>query len=67
MRLHALSGQRREALAQYERLRNILLRDLGTDLEIGAGFFEGVCVPGNATSHFRDPLPPRTYSRMAPG
>jgi DNA-binding SARP family transcriptional activator len=33
MRLHALSGQRREALAQYERLRNILSRDLGTEPE----------------------------------
>jgi DNA-binding SARP family transcriptional activator len=31
IRIHALSGRRREALAQYERLRNILVRDLGTE------------------------------------
>src|SRR5215211_6046580 len=27
-------------------------------LEIGGGFFEGVCTPSNATANFRDPPPP---------
>jgi hypothetical protein len=26
--------------------------------EIGAGFFEGVCTPSNATANFRVPPPP---------
>ena len=33
MRLYALSGKRREALSQYERLREILNRELGTEPE----------------------------------
>ena len=33
MRLYALSGKRREALSQYERLREALNRDLGTEPE----------------------------------
>jgi hypothetical protein len=35
-------------------------------LETGRGFFEGVCAPGNATAHFRDP-PPTHTSRISPG
>jgi non-specific serine/threonine protein kinase len=31
MRLHALSGRRREALSQYEHLREALLKNLGTE------------------------------------
>jgi DNA-binding SARP family transcriptional activator len=31
MRLYALSGRRREALSQYERLREALFRELGTE------------------------------------
>jgi len=31
MRLYALSGRRREALSQYERLREALLREFGTE------------------------------------
>jgi hypothetical protein len=31
-------------------------------LEIGCGFFSGVCTPSDATAHFRDPPPPR-YAR----
>jgi hypothetical protein len=27
-------------------------------LEIGRGFFEGVCAPCKATANFRDPPPP---------
>jgi hypothetical protein len=27
--------------------------------EIGARFFEGVCIPSNATANFRDPPPQR--------
>ena len=33
MRLYALSGRRREALGQYERLREALYRELGTEPE----------------------------------
>ena len=33
MRLHALSGQRREALGQYERLREALLEEFGSEPE----------------------------------
>jgi predicted ATPase/DNA-binding SARP family transcriptional activator/DNA-binding CsgD family transcriptional regulator len=33
MRLYALSGRRREALSQYERLREILNREFGTEPE----------------------------------
>jgi non-specific serine/threonine protein kinase len=33
MRLHALSGRRREALSQYERLREALLKEFGTEPE----------------------------------
>jgi hypothetical protein len=32
-------------------------------LEIGGGFFKGVCAPSNATAHFRDP-PPRFVNRL---
>jgi DNA-binding SARP family transcriptional activator len=34
MRLYALSGRRREALSQYERLREALFRELGTKPEV---------------------------------
>jgi predicted ATPase/DNA-binding SARP family transcriptional activator/DNA-binding CsgD family transcriptional regulator len=33
MRLYALSGRRKEALSQYEQLREVLLRELGTEPE----------------------------------
>ena len=33
--------------------------------ETGCGFFEGVCAPGNATAHLRDPPPPPSHSRIA--
>jgi DNA-binding SARP family transcriptional activator len=33
MRLYALLGRRREALSQYERLREVLLKNLGTEPE----------------------------------
>ena len=33
MRLHALSGRRREALRQYERLREVLFREFGSEPE----------------------------------
>jgi DNA-binding SARP family transcriptional activator len=31
MRLYALSGRRREALSQYERLREVLFKEFGTE------------------------------------
>jgi predicted ATPase/DNA-binding SARP family transcriptional activator/DNA-binding CsgD family transcriptional regulator len=43
MRLHALSGRPERALAQYERLRNALVEELGTQ-------------PGAATRHLRDEI-----------
>jgi predicted ATPase/DNA-binding SARP family transcriptional activator/DNA-binding CsgD family transcriptional regulator len=36
MRLHALSGRRREALSQYERLREALYKEFGTEPEAAA-------------------------------
>src|ERR671911_796957 len=36
MRLHALSGRRREALSQYERLREALFKEFGTEPETAA-------------------------------
>jgi DNA-binding SARP family transcriptional activator len=33
MRLHALSGRKREALTQYERLREALLKEFGIEPE----------------------------------
>src|SRR5215212_4577735 len=33
MRLYAISGRRREALSQYERLREVLLREIATEPE----------------------------------
>src|SRR5919112_1867951 len=36
MRLHALSGRRREALSQYERLREALFKEFGTEPEAAA-------------------------------
>src|SRR5918995_1650661 len=36
MRLNALSGRRREALSQYERLREALLKEFGTEPEAAA-------------------------------
>src|SRR5215210_8003403 len=36
MRLHALSGRRTEALRQYERLREVLFREFGTEPEVAA-------------------------------
>ncbi|HEY6674615.1 MAG TPA: BTAD domain-containing putative transcriptional regulator, partial [Rubrobacteraceae bacterium] len=43
MRLHALCGRPERALAQYERLRNALVQELGTQ-------------PGAATRHLRDEI-----------
>ena len=43
MRLYALSGRPEQALAQYERLRDTLLRSLGTE-------------PGATTRHLRDEI-----------
>jgi predicted ATPase/DNA-binding SARP family transcriptional activator len=43
MRLHALSGRPERALAQYERLRDLLTRGLGTE-------------PSSATRHLRDEI-----------
>jgi predicted ATPase/DNA-binding SARP family transcriptional activator/DNA-binding CsgD family transcriptional regulator len=37
MRMYALSGRRREALGQYERLREALLREFGAEPEAAAG------------------------------
>jgi len=34
--------------------------------EIGRGFFKGVCTPSNATTNFRDPLPPRDTKEPEP-
>jgi predicted ATPase/DNA-binding SARP family transcriptional activator/DNA-binding CsgD family transcriptional regulator len=61
MRLHALSGRPERALAQYERLRNALIEELGTQ-------------PGAATRRLRDeiaagrlpPALPTGPSRMEP-
>ena len=35
-------------------------------LEIGRGFFEGVCAPSNATAYLRDPPPPRNAREPEP-
>jgi predicted ATPase/DNA-binding SARP family transcriptional activator/DNA-binding CsgD family transcriptional regulator len=43
MRLHALSGRPEQALAQYERLRDALFRELGTE-------------PGQTTRRLRDEI-----------
>jgi DNA-binding SARP family transcriptional activator len=50
MRLHALSGRPEQALAQYERLRDALLRSLGTE-------------PGVTTRRLRDEI---AAGRFAP-
>ena len=53
MRLHALSGKPEQALAQYERLRDTLLRGLGTE-------------PGAATHHLRDEIAAGRFSPTPP-
>jgi hypothetical protein len=35
-------------------------------LEIGRGFFEGVCTPSNTTANFRDPPHPATQRTGTP-
>jgi predicted ATPase/DNA-binding SARP family transcriptional activator/DNA-binding CsgD family transcriptional regulator len=54
MRLYALSGRRREALGQYEQLREVLFREFGEEpeaavrrlqQEIWAGTFPPICPP----------------------
>ncbi|MBA2782529.1 MAG: hypothetical protein H0T74_06350 [Rubrobacteraceae bacterium] len=56
MRLYALSGQRREALKQYERLREALLREFGSQPEAAARYLQEEIWEG--TFPPADPLPP---------
>jgi hypothetical protein len=35
-------------------------------LEIGRGFFEGVCTPSDATAQLRDPPPPHNTKEPEP-
>jgi predicted ATPase/DNA-binding SARP family transcriptional activator/DNA-binding CsgD family transcriptional regulator len=53
MRLHALSGRPERALAQYERLRDVLSRGLGTD-------------PSSATRRLRDEIAAGSFSPTSP-
>ena len=52
IRLHALSGSPEQAIAQYERFRDILARTLGTE-------------PGEATRRLRDEIAAESFSSSA--
>jgi predicted ATPase/DNA-binding SARP family transcriptional activator/DNA-binding CsgD family transcriptional regulator len=53
MRLHAISGRPERALAQYERLRDALVKGLETE-------------PGTATRHLRDEIAAGSFSPTLP-
>ena len=56
MRLHALSGRRREALSQYERLREALFKEFGTEPEAAATSLQQEIWAGTFP-HYSDSLP----------
>ena len=65
IRLHALLGRRREALRQYERLREALFREFGAEPEAATvrlheEIWAGTFPPA------RSPLPPAPYRKKLP-
>jgi predicted ATPase/DNA-binding SARP family transcriptional activator/DNA-binding CsgD family transcriptional regulator len=56
MRLHALSGRRREALGQYERLREALLKEFGTEPDAASTSLQQEIWAGTFP-HYSDSLP----------
>jgi predicted ATPase/DNA-binding SARP family transcriptional activator/DNA-binding CsgD family transcriptional regulator len=61
MRLYALSGRRRKALGQYERLREVLFKELGAEPEASSTLLQQEIWTGSFPS---TPSPPHAASTM---